>query len=95
WRDLVFRGVWQYTSEGILDRTHLRFFTTSTFKKMLTDASFIIEYEGMRIAVGPKQRAFNRLTFGLFKEFLGFQILISARKTCNSPKCVWMKGVKL
>lgn len=81
WRDLVFRGVWQYTSEGILDQTHLRFFTTRSFKKMLTEACFAIQYEGMRIAVGLKQQAFNRLTFGLFEEFLGFQILISAQKT--------------
>lgn len=80
WRDLVFRGKWEYTSEGILDQTHLRFFTTRSFKKILADASFIVEYEDMRIAVGPRQEAFNRLTFGAFKEFLGRQMLISARK---------------
>jgi 2-polyprenyl-3-methyl-5-hydroxy-6-metoxy-1,4-benzoquinol methylase len=81
WRDLVFRGNWEYTKEGILDQTHLRFFTTRSFKKMLTDASFVVEYEDMRIAIGPKQQAFNRLTFGVFKEFLGIQMLISARKS--------------
>jgi len=81
WTDLVFRGNWQYTHEGIMDRTHLRFFTTRSFKKMLTDASFRIEYEGMRIAKGPKQQAFNRLTRGVFREFLGYQMLISARKS--------------
>jgi hypothetical protein len=34
----------------------------------------------MRIANGPKQRIFNQLTFGIFKEFLGFQILMTARR---------------
>lgn len=80
WRDLIFRGVWRYTSEGILDQTHLRFFTTRTFREMLTAAKFAVEYEGMRIAVGVKQETFNRLTLGLFKEFLGRQLLFTARK---------------
>jgi hypothetical protein len=34
----------------------------------------------MRIAEGIKQETFNRLTFGAFKEFLGFQMLITAHK---------------
>jgi len=48
---------------------------------MLTDASFVIEYEGMHLFDGPKQQAFNRMTLGVFKEFLGFQMLISAVKS--------------
>jgi len=80
WRDLVFKGDWEYVSEGIMDQTHLRFFTTKSFKKMLTDASFAVERQDMRMAVGPKQELFNRLTLGVFKEFLGFQMLFLARK---------------
>lgn len=30
-------GKFEYSDKGILDRTHLRFFTRSTFKKMLSD----------------------------------------------------------
>ena len=80
WRDLVFRGEWEYTSEGILDQTHLRFFTARSLKKMLADASFVVEHEDMRMAVGRKQHVFNRLTLGLFREFFAFQLLISGRK---------------
>jgi 2-polyprenyl-3-methyl-5-hydroxy-6-metoxy-1,4-benzoquinol methylase len=80
WRDLIFKGDWGYTSEGIMDQTHLRFFTTKSFKRMLAEASFVVEREDMRIAAGPKQRLFNRLTLGVFKEFLGFQMLFLARK---------------
>jgi SAM-dependent methyltransferase len=80
-RDLIIQGNWEYTSEGILDKTHLRFFTLRSFKKMLIDNSFVVVYEGVRIAGGPKHRIVNRLTFGIFKEFLGLQILICARKT--------------
>lgn len=90
-KDLVFRGDWQYASEGIMDQTHLRFFTTKSLRKMLTDASFEIEHEDMRIADGPKQRAFHRLTLHRFKEFLGFQILMSGRKI-NPPASVGVGG---
>jgi 2-polyprenyl-3-methyl-5-hydroxy-6-metoxy-1,4-benzoquinol methylase len=80
WRNLIFKGDWRYTSDGIMDQTHLRFFTTKSFKRMLTEASFVVEREEMRIAVGPKHRLFNRMTMGAFQEFLGFQMLFLARK---------------
>jgi 2-polyprenyl-3-methyl-5-hydroxy-6-metoxy-1,4-benzoquinol methylase len=80
WRSLIFNGDWKYASEGIMDQTHLRFFTTKSFKRLLTESSFVVERQDMRIAVGRKQRLFNHLTLGLFKEFLGFQMLFLARK---------------
>jgi predicted HAD superfamily hydrolase/2-polyprenyl-3-methyl-5-hydroxy-6-metoxy-1,4-benzoquinol methylase len=36
---LIEHGTWEYTEEGILDRTHLRFFTRSSFMSLLADAS--------------------------------------------------------
>ena len=80
WRDVIFKGDFCYTAEGILDQTHLRFFTSRSLRRMLTQASFSVEYCGLKMAVGPKQRIFNSFTFGLFREFLGFQIIMSARK---------------
>lgn len=80
WRDLVWRGRWDYASEGIMDQTHLRFFTTLSFRTMLVKAGFTPVREDMRIADGPKQQLFNRLTRGRFKEFLGFQMMFLARK---------------
>jgi methionine biosynthesis protein MetW len=80
WKDLVFQGKWEYASEGVMDQTHLRFFTTRSFKKLLIDTSFTIQDEEMQIAQGPKQRSFNKITGGVFQEFLGSQMLITARK---------------
>ena len=34
----VFKGNWNYTNEGILDRTHIRFYTLATARKFLIDA---------------------------------------------------------
>ncbi|MGO0121833.1 glycosyltransferase [Desulfothermobacter acidiphilus] len=33
----IFDGLWQYSSEGIFDRDHLRFFTAATARKMLEE----------------------------------------------------------
>jgi 2-polyprenyl-3-methyl-5-hydroxy-6-metoxy-1,4-benzoquinol methylase len=41
--DLLVRGRWTYREEGVLDRTHLRFFTRRTFAEFLTGAGFEID----------------------------------------------------
>jgi 2-polyprenyl-3-methyl-5-hydroxy-6-metoxy-1,4-benzoquinol methylase len=39
---LLTRGEWRYVSDGVLDRTHLRFFTLASAKEMFTDSGFTI-----------------------------------------------------
>jgi len=41
--DLVYKGRWDYTSYGIMDQGHLRFFTRSTIKELLTKNKFKIK----------------------------------------------------
>jgi 2-polyprenyl-3-methyl-5-hydroxy-6-metoxy-1,4-benzoquinol methylase len=77
--DLVLRGKWEYQSAGIMDRTHLRFFTASSCRQMLLDAGLEV-YHQQVIVEGPKKNLFNRATFGLFKEFLASQTFCCARK---------------
>lgn len=42
WR-LAVRGEWEYKERGILDRTHLRFFTRSSIRKLLQENGFQVE----------------------------------------------------
>jgi cyclopropane fatty-acyl-phospholipid synthase-like methyltransferase len=42
-------GKWEYEDYGIFDRTHLRFFSTHSFRKMLEDCGYSIEDEGYSI----------------------------------------------
>jgi O-antigen biosynthesis protein len=39
----LLKGNWNYTDDGILDRTHLKFFTLSTAEKLLVSAGFRIQ----------------------------------------------------
>jgi O-antigen biosynthesis protein len=78
-RDLVWHGRWEYVSSGILDKTHLRFFTRSTCREMLEEAGFEV-YHSQMIIYGPKKNIFNRITAGLFSEFLATQVFCCGRK---------------
>ncbi|QLG87800.1 class I SAM-dependent methyltransferase [Chitinibacter bivalviorum] len=40
---LLFRGQWRYQAAGILDQTHLRFFTQESAQQLLEQAGFQIE----------------------------------------------------
>jgi 2-polyprenyl-3-methyl-5-hydroxy-6-metoxy-1,4-benzoquinol methylase len=39
-RDLVLRGEWRYTNDGILDRTHLRFFTHKSIAELFAACGY-------------------------------------------------------
>lgn len=40
---LVINGSWEYEDTGLLDRTHLRFFTKSSIEKMFSEQGYAIE----------------------------------------------------
>ncbi|MEO7426184.1 MAG: glycosyltransferase [Fibrobacteria bacterium] len=41
----LIEGKWDYADSGLLDRTHLRFFTISTFRALLEECGFAVEKE--------------------------------------------------
>jgi 2-polyprenyl-3-methyl-5-hydroxy-6-metoxy-1,4-benzoquinol methylase len=47
WRHVLWplfrHGKWEYTERGILDRTHLRFFTRSSMRDLFTDNDWLVE----------------------------------------------------
>jgi 2-polyprenyl-3-methyl-5-hydroxy-6-metoxy-1,4-benzoquinol methylase len=51
----LLRGRWQYEDMGLLDRTHLRFFTPASARRVLTEAGFEIAAEAV-VARKPMRR---------------------------------------
>jgi 2-polyprenyl-3-methyl-5-hydroxy-6-metoxy-1,4-benzoquinol methylase len=78
-RDLFIFGKWEYEEAGILDNTHLRFFTRNSFLKILQTENFKVVNSQM-IINGRKQNFANRITFGCLEEFWGSQVMVSAMK---------------
>jgi O-antigen biosynthesis protein len=82
WRiltDLAFRGAWEYSDAGIMDRTHLRFFTRRSCIQMIQNGGLVVERWGVFLG-GRRYHALNAVTLGLLKEFLGTQIQVLATK---------------
>ncbi len=78
---LLFRGRWNYENAGLLDRTHLRFFTRDTALDLLAHPLLgpaRLRAEGFEM---PSQKGvFNFLTAGVFRELLTYQYYLAACK---------------
>jgi rhamnosyltransferase len=78
---LVCLGDWRYSEEGLLDSTHLRFFTRKTAIQLMTSTGLQLEevsFTGMRS--GSISYLFNVLTLGIFKNFFVYQYLLKVQK---------------
>lgn len=73
----LLRGHWDYEDYGLLDRTHLRFFTYFSFQKLISSAGFKIIAVKIDPAGGFKY--FNWL-FKYWPNFYAHQICIKAQK---------------
>jgi 2-polyprenyl-3-methyl-5-hydroxy-6-metoxy-1,4-benzoquinol methylase len=72
---LVVRGEWRYEDEGILDKTHLRFFTKKSIIEMFETLGYrVIRIEGINQSSGRKTKLLKLITFGGMSdiEFLEF-----------------------
>lgn len=83
WQLLVWKD-WKYVREGIMDRTHLRFFTEKSVRRLFEDAGFAIERQSgingvfdswRRLAFG----AVAALTLGYYGDTQYRQIAVLAR----------------
>lgn len=70
-------GKFEYKEYGILDNTHMRFFTTITFKKLLTDSGYDIEYFSID-PVGGGFPKLSKLLSKLFPNLFAYQMVIKA-----------------
>lgn len=87
---LGFHGRWEYTDWGLLDRTHLRFFTKSNIVDMFKNEGYVIErVSGINFFVGNPPlnrtvwrlyRLLNACCFGKLND-MGFQQFAVVAKT--------------
>jgi ubiquinone/menaquinone biosynthesis C-methylase UbiE len=77
------KGDFEYEEQGLFDRTHFRFFCKKNMKALFTSEVFecceIVPREQL-YKIRSKRKFLNKITFGLFEEFLTFQYIIVAIK---------------
>ena len=82
---MLLTGKWRYETAGIMDRTHLRFFSRETAIDLLQQAGLQLADERSTYAWGTWDKWKDLLSFGLFRNFLSFQYLLSARTPETAP----------
>jgi SAM-dependent methyltransferase len=80
-RDLLLRGKWDYTDWGVLDRTHLRFFTRKSIEELFPHCGYVIE---TLTPINPINLRRASLVAGRFKDMRYQQFAVVAR-TENDP----------
>ncbi len=78
---LIFYGKWSYTAYGILDKTHLRFFTKESAISLVQCSGLVVDKV---LPTGfekwDKVRVINLLSLSMFKPMFDYQYLIRAKK---------------
>ncbi|HET6515297.1 MAG TPA: class I SAM-dependent methyltransferase [Thermodesulfovibrionales bacterium] len=78
-RGLV-RGNWRYTDSGVLDKSHLRFFTWPGIRALFQDSGFTIEKVYRKVDSGLNMKLLNVVLLNKIKEALVIQYILRARK---------------
>jgi 2-polyprenyl-3-methyl-5-hydroxy-6-metoxy-1,4-benzoquinol methylase len=71
----LLRGRWRYTRQGLLDSTHLRFFTYATVRDLFERAGLNVQIEHR---ISGKSRFANALTGGLLRDFFAYHYYVKA-----------------
>lgn len=78
---LLFRGRWNYEDAGLLDRTHLRFFTRDSAVGLLTHPQLaLVRDKDATPEWHSRKGLFNLLTGGIFRGLLTYQYYLAACK---------------
>jgi 2-polyprenyl-3-methyl-5-hydroxy-6-metoxy-1,4-benzoquinol methylase len=77
---LVGRGRFDYRDKGILDRTHVRFFTRATMRELFEENGYVVtEQAPINVIVKGKRGLLNRISGQRLMEFVAQQYVIVAR----------------
>ena len=79
-RDLILKDQWEYQESGLLDITHVRFFTLTSIKKLIEESGLEIDNLKYSFSSSPKMRWLNKFLFGKLDSYLAFHILVCAKK---------------
>jgi 2-polyprenyl-3-methyl-5-hydroxy-6-metoxy-1,4-benzoquinol methylase len=77
----LLRGHFEYEDSGLLDRTHLRWYTRRTARALVGDAGYEITWEDAVVPQHPRVRVPGRI---LRPELFGYQFLIEGRAPAST-----------
>lgn len=87
--DLLLRRRFQYRDAGILDRTHLRFFTEASAIGLMNSAGLGVREGVVNGLDGARTRAANKLTLGLFRHYFAKQYIMLGEPGAGQGPVNW------
>jgi cyclopropane fatty-acyl-phospholipid synthase-like methyltransferase len=77
----LLQGDFRYRESGVLDRTHLRFFTKKSMTQLIEEAGLgVLQCLPTNLEGNSRSALINRLTFGILEEFLAVQYITKSIK---------------
>lgn len=80
-RRLIFHDEWSYSDAGILDTTHIRFFTLGEIHRLLAFAGLKSVVIRRNFSSSNKMKIINKLLFGRLDNFFTYQYYLLAEKS--------------
>lgn len=78
--ELIFKGNWDYTDNGILDKTHFRFYTVKSIRKMFENLGYeIVSQDGINETKSLKPLFWSVVSFGSMWDIKYLQFATVAR----------------
>jgi SAM-dependent methyltransferase len=74
-------GRWSLSDYGPMDRTHLRWFTPSSYRELFDACGYAVDRVGPLGPLGPRSRVLDFITFGRMTHLLHAQIELHAHIT--------------
>lgn len=87
--NLLVRRDWMYEESGILDYTHLRFFTSKSILRMYSNSGYkVLTHKGINPARWWKYMIINLLTLGIFSDgrYIQFATVATAKSESTSKQ---------
>jgi SAM-dependent methyltransferase len=81
-------GTWDYVDSGILDVSHIRFFTLVNIKELFMKAGFEVVWVGRNIVASRGFKLLNIILLNSLREFLTYQYYIVAKKSNLMPSTI-------
>ena len=78
-RDLI-RGHFDYAPDGVMDESHLRWFTPRTFRAMFEGAGILVTSVAPLVPLRAKARVLNGVTGGRFSHLFAAQIMLVGQR---------------
>ena len=77
---MLIQGDWNLTDMGVMDRTHLRWFTPRTYKHLFESCGYAVDFVGPMGTLSPKARAVSMMSFGRLRHLFIEQVSLRAHR---------------